>query len=138
MGLTHQRLTVKASHKSRKAVRVDFLIDSGAVYSLVPAKQLKSLGIKPYKSLDFALADGTIVTRSVGDAYFEYKGHGGAAPVIFGEGGDQPLLGATTLESLGLVLNPFQRDLHPMKLVLMRVGSIPATAAPPSRPCASP
>jgi hypothetical protein len=31
-------------------------------------------------------------------------------------------LGATTLERLGLVLNPFQRQLHPMKLVLMRMS----------------
>ena len=118
MGLTHQRLTVKASRKSRKAITVDFLIDSGAVYSLVPGKRLKSIGIRPYKKLDFTLADGSVVTRQVGDAYFEYRGDGGAAPVIFGENGDQPLLGATTLESLGLVLNPFDRELHPMKLIL--------------------
>lgn len=121
MGLTHQRLTVKPSRKSRKAIAVELLIDSGAIHSLVPGKQLKSLGIGPYKTLDFALADGSIVTRKVGDAYFEYRGNGGAAPVIFGEDHDQPLLGATTLESLGLVLNPFQRELHPMKLVLMRL-----------------
>ena len=119
MGLTHQRLTVKSSRKARKSIHVDFLIDSGAVYSLVPAKQLKSLGIDPYKTLDFTLADGTTMTREVGDAYFEYRGQGGAAPVIFGEDGDQPLLGATTLESIGLALNPFQRELYPMKLVLM-------------------
>jgi clan AA aspartic protease len=120
MGLTHQRLIVKSSRKSRKSVAVDFLIDSGAVYSLVPEKKLKAIGIKPYKKLDFTLADGSVVTREVGDAYFEFRGDGGAAPVIFGEDRDQPLLGATTLESLGLVLNPFQRELHPMKLVLMR------------------
>jgi clan AA aspartic protease len=120
MGLTHQRLTVKSTRTSRKAVQVDFLIDSGAVYSLVSAALLKSIGVKPYKTLSFTLADGSTVTRKVGDAYFEYRGDGGAAPVIFGQNGDQPLLGATTLESLGLVLNPFQRDLHPMKLVLMR------------------
>jgi len=120
MGVTHERLTVKPSRKSRKAIAVDFLIDSGAVYSLVPAERLKSLGIAPYKKLDFTLADGTVVTRQVGDAYFEYRGDGGAAPVIFGQEGDQPLLGATTLGNLGLVLDPFHRKLHPMKLVLMR------------------
>lgn len=27
----------------------------------------------------------------------------------------EPLLGATTRESLGLVLNPFKRELHPMR-----------------------
>ena len=119
MGLTHQRLAVKSSRKARKTINVKFLIDSGAVYSLVPAKQLRSLGMEPYKTMEFAFADGTTVTRQVGDAYFEYRGQGGAAPVIFGESGDQPLLGATTLESLGLALNPFQRELYPMKLVLM-------------------
>ena len=123
MGLTTKKLAVKASRNSRKSIAVDFLIDSGAVYSLVPGKRLRSLGIHPYKKLEFALADGSIVTRRVGDAYFEFRGEGGAAPVIFGEEGDQPLLGATTLESLGLVLNPFQRELHPMKLVLMRAAS---------------
>jgi predicted aspartyl protease len=121
MGLTHQTLMVKATRKSRRAVTIEFLVDSGAVYSLVPAKRLKAIGIKPYKTLDFALADGSIMSRKVGDAYFEYRGDGGAAPVIFGEDGDQPLLGATTLESLALVLNPFRRELHRMKLMLMRL-----------------
>ncbi len=122
MGLTHQRLTVKSSRKGRKAIAVDFLIDSGAVYSLVAGERLRSIGIRPYKTLHFTLADGSTVTREVGDAYFEYRGDGGAAPVIFGQDGDQPLLGATTLESLGLVLDPFHRQLHPMKLVLMRAS----------------
>ena len=119
MGLTHQKLTVKASRKARKAVTVIFLVDSGAVYSLVRGKLLRSLGIKPYRTLDFTLADGTTVTRKVGDAYFEYHGTGAPAPVIFGENGDQSLLGATTLEALGLMLDPFHRELHPMKLLLM-------------------
>ena len=43
----------------------------------------------------------------------------GAAPVIFGEEGDEPLLGATTLESLGLVLDPFKRRLIPMRMLLV-------------------
>jgi predicted aspartyl protease len=122
MVLTHQRFTVKSSRAARKEIEVDFLIDSGVVFSLVPEKRLKALGIKPHRTLDFALADGTTLARKVGDAYFEYRGEGAAAPVIFGQEGDQPLLGATTLESLGLMLNPFQRELLPMKLVLMRTG----------------
>ena len=32
-------------------------------------------------------------------------------------GDDQALLGAVTLENLGLVLNPFSRTLHPMRLL---------------------
>ncbi len=120
VGLTHKSLLVKETRRSQSGREVEFLIDSGAIHSLAPSKVLKELGIEPYKELKFVLADGTTVTRQVGDAYFEYNGYGGAAPVIFGEEGDEPLLGATTLESLGLVLNPLRRELYPMRLMLAR------------------
>src|SRR5438034_1057895 len=130
MGLTNQKLLVKESRRARRKAAVNFLIDSGAVYSLVPATTLKRLGIRPHRSVDFSLADGTIISRRVGDAYFELQGEGGAAPVIFGEKGDEPLLGATTLESLGLVLDPFKRRLIPMRM-LLACGRAPP--APPPR-----
>jgi len=118
MALTTQKLVVKESHRTRRKAIIKFLIDSGAVYSLVPAAALKKLGIRPHRKVDFSLADGTTITRQVGDAYFEFQGTGGAAPVIFGEPGDEPLLGATTLESIGLVLDPFKRRLIPMRMLL--------------------
>lgn len=119
MGATRKRLFVKESQKSRRRIEVQFLIDSGAIYSVVPSKQLKILGLKPYKNVEFVLADGTKISRKVGDAYFEFRGEGGAAPVIFGEENDEALLGVTTLESLGLVLDPFKRELYPMRMLLM-------------------
>src|SRR5437588_12318598 len=118
MALTKQKLAVKESHRARRKANVSFLIDSGAVYSLVPSETLKKLGVRPHRTVDFALADGTTISRRVGDAYFEFQGEGGAAPVIFGEKGDEPLLGATTLESIGLVLDPFKRKLIPMRMLL--------------------
>jgi hypothetical protein len=42
----------------------------------------------------------------------------GATPVILGEPGDEALLGAITLEILGFVLNPFNRSLQPMRIML--------------------
>jgi predicted aspartyl protease len=76
MGLTIKKFSVKSSYRSRERIEVDFMIDSGAVYSLVPKGELEKLGIAPYKKLDFFLADGTKITRQVGDAYFEYAGEG--------------------------------------------------------------
>ena len=116
MGLTNQRLIVRENRRARRRANVDFLIDSGAVYSLVPATTLRKLGVQPHRTVVFPLADGRTITRRVGDAYFEFQG--AAAPVIFGEPGDEPLLGETTLESLGLVLDPFKRRQIPMRLML--------------------
>lgn len=118
MGITNAILTVKEHRKSEKVAEVNFLIDSGAVYSLVPGKILDQLDIEPYKEMSFSLADGTTLKRKVCSAYFEFEGEGGPAPVVYGEEGDEPLLGATTLESLGLVLNPFTRTLHPMRMLM--------------------
>lgn len=119
MGLTIKKFIVKPSYAAPEKIVVDFMIDSGAVYSLVPTTELKKLGIEPYKSMDFFLADGTKITRRVGDAYFEYDGEGGSAPVVFGEEGDEPLLGATALESCGLVLNPYKREIYPMRMLML-------------------
>jgi clan AA aspartic protease len=118
VGLTTQALIVRPTRRSKRKVTVKFLVDSGAVYSLVPARILRKLGLRPYREVTFSLTDGTTVTRMVGDAYFEIDGNLGPVPVIFGEEGDEPLLGATTLESLGLVLDPFKRRLIPMRMVL--------------------
>ena len=122
MGITTAILKVREHRKSEKFAEVNFLVDSGAVYSLVPGKILDQLEIEPYKEMSFSLADGTILKRRVCSAYFEYEGEGGPAPVVYGEEGDEPLLGATTLESLGLVLNPFSRTLHPMRMLMAKLN----------------
>lgn len=118
MGVTNVILTVREHRKSEKFADIEFLVDSGAVYSLVPGKILDALEIEPYKEMSFSLADGTTVKRKISSAYFEFEGEGGPAPVIYGEDGDTALLGVTTLESIGLVLNPFTRTLHPMRMLL--------------------
>jgi len=121
MGITTAILTVREHRKATKSAEVEFLVDSGAVYSLVPGKILDELDIEPYKEMSFSLADGTSIKRKISSAYFEFEGEGGPAPVIYGEEGDTPLLGATTLESIGLVLNPFSRTLHPMRMLMAKL-----------------
>ena len=123
MGTTTVEVIVKKTHNAKTSRIVEFLVDSGAVYSVVQSVILKQVGCKPYREKSFFLADGSKVTRRIGDAFFEYKGVGGPAPVIFGEKHDRNLLGVTTLEALELVLDPFRGDLRPMTMNLM--GAVP-------------
>ena len=118
MGLTFVEIDVGNPANPEVTERVEFLIDSGAVHSLVPAAVLDRLGIGILDSQDFRLADGTKVTRRKGGALFRYDSRVGVADVIFGEDGDSNLLGATTLESLGLSLDPLRRELRPLPMVL--------------------
>jgi len=118
MGLTTLTLEVAAPHATERRERVEFLVDSGAVYSFVPRPVLERLGISPHDRQRFRLADGSTIERDRGDAVFFYAGRRGAAPVIFAEPGDATLLGAVTLESLGLVLDAIRRDLVPLPMVI--------------------
>ncbi|HEX4000517.1 MAG TPA: retroviral-like aspartic protease family protein [Pirellulales bacterium] len=102
----------------KKRATVAFLVDSGAVYTLLPEKDWKAIGLKPKRMMTFTLADGTKVERAISECHISLPQGDRHTPVILGEAGDEPLLGAVTLEILGLVLNPFNRSLHPMRAML--------------------
>ena len=66
----------------------------------------------------FTLADGTAIEREISECHIRLPQGDGHTPVVLGEAGDEPLLGVVTLEILGLVLNPFTRQLQPMRALL--------------------
>jgi clan AA aspartic protease len=120
MGLPFLEIDVANPAKPDKTKSVEFLIDSGAVYSVVPTAILESLGIKPVAQETFRLANGSKIVRKKGVALFKYQNKIGGADVIFGEEGDSLLLGAFTLEALALALDPLKRELKPLPMILAR------------------
>ena len=115
MGVTY---VIARIGKGEKARDVELLVDSGATYTLLPEKIWKDLGLKPMAEMTFMLANGEPAKRKISEVWFEYEGMKGTTRVILGEGSDEALLGAFTLEMLGLVLNPFSRELIPMRMML--------------------
>lgn len=118
MGLTTLEIEVGNPANPEVTHKIDFLIDSGAIYSVVPTPILKKLGISPLTEQQFRLADGSKIVRKKGGALFKYGDQIGVADVIFGEEGDSVLLGSFTLEALGLVLDPLRRELKPLPMIL--------------------
>ena len=118
MGLTTLKIGIANVADPDRVRALDFLVDSGAIYSVVPAEVLAELGIKPITTQEFRLADGSAISRRKGGAVFRYGDRVGTADVIFGEEGDQVLLGAFTLEALGLGLDPLRRELLPLPMIL--------------------
>ncbi len=118
MGLTVLEIEVGNPAHPETTEKLEFLIDSGAIYSVVPSKILEKLCIKPISEQIFRLADGTKIVRKKGIALFKYGERIGGADVIFGEEGDSILLGTFTLEALGLSLDPLRRELKPLPMIL--------------------
>ena len=121
MGLTFIDGIVRVPGRKHRGKRVRFLVDSGAVYLVLRRNEWKVLGLKPERELEFVLADGSAMPRHVSDCTFELAGSRATSPVVLGETEDEALLGAVTLETLGLMLNPLSRTLQPMRMVLAGV-----------------
>ena len=117
MGVTY--LTAPVTGPTGISTEVEFLIDSGAQYTLLPCDTWKDLKLEPIRTHSFRLADGTPIERELSQCQIQLSGDVMYTPVILGEPDDpQALLGAITLEEFGLMLNPFKRELVPMKMVL--------------------
>lgn len=112
------KLIVRNPLKPGKKVEGEFLVDSGAHYTVIPSKFVKKLGLKPSFKQEFVLADGRTVKRFIGSAMVNFQGRELSVPVVLGETNDDSLLGVTTLESFGLMLDPFKRRIYPSKLML--------------------
>lgn len=122
VGITFTSAAISNPRSSVDAptVTLDLLVDTGAIYSVVPGSILAALGIEPFEIETFGLADGTKQTYPVGEAFFGLEERRGTSKVVFAPEGVTPLLGAFTLESLGLMVNPVTRELLPMRLFLTR------------------
>jgi aspartyl protease family protein len=118
MGLTHIKVRIANPARPRQTLELTFLVDSGAVYSVIPATLLRKIGVKAHSRRMFILADGSEISRRIGDVLFRLDGRQGAAPVIFGEKDDRTLLGTVSLEALGVVLDPMKRELRPLPMIL--------------------
>jgi len=97
---------------------VEFLVDTGANYTLLPQKIWRKIGLKPDSSETFRLADGTAIERKMSECLVTYDGRQRHTPVVLGEKEDQALFGVITLEEFGLVVNPFTRKIQPMRMML--------------------
>lgn len=121
MGVTRVQAVISNLADPSRRGEIEWMVDSGAVYTVAPARTLASLDIAPHSERTFILADGRQVTWPVGDAGFAIGSRQGASVVVFGQDDSPALLGVATLEELGLGLDPVRRELIPVPLPLFRV-----------------
>lgn len=97
---------------------LEVLVDTGALYSMVPGNLLHQLGVEPLARRAFRTADGRSMERPLADVLLFYDGEQGATRVIFGEPSDVAVLGLHALETLGLEVDPVNKKLRPTTLFL--------------------
>ncbi len=119
MGKIDVTLKIQNIDKPGKVYEGDFLVDTGAKYTVLPENVWKALDLKPERNQKFSLADGSTVQRPVSSAYIKYGSIQAPSTVILGKKKDSQLLGVFTLEAMGLTISPFTREIYPDKLMTL-------------------
>ncbi len=123
MGVTYVHAKLRRPDGRGSTRNVRFLVDSGAIYSVLPEETWRAMRLRPERQVEFTLADGTAIQRGVSECRFEIWGKAATSPVVLGEEHDGALLGVVTLETLGFMLNPSTREILPMRMALSRLSN---------------
>ena len=112
---------VMVAHPTDPALRedVELLVDTGATLTWVPKDVLERLGVPRVGRREFLVADGRTVERDIAGAVLGLNGEKAVVTVVLAEPGDNGLLGATALESLGFAVDPVSQKLIPRTLLAM-------------------
>jgi len=121
MGTFHISCNIENHRDRTKAIRIPkLLVDTGSEHTWVPTTTLEKIGVvREKKDVRFIMANGEVVTRSVGFAILRVGKNFTIDEVVFAEPGDLALLGARTLEGLNLTVDSARRK-------LVAAGPVPA------------
>ena len=103
IGPDGQRLTIEA------------LVDTGSTFTSLPRSILADLGVEPRRDVRLRLADGTSHVQQLGRVLVQLDGVEELTFVVFGEPDSTPTIGAVTLETLLLGVDPAGQRLVPVE-----------------------
>jgi predicted aspartyl protease len=96
----------------RAAVVPHLLVDTGSEFTWLPSEVLERIGIEPVKKdLQIQMANGQIVTRSVGFAILFVSEFFTTDEVVFAQKGDMALLGSRAMEGMNVQVDARRKRL---------------------------
>lgn len=117
MGEIRADLKLWSDDESRSIDLRNSMVDTGATYSLVPRAVLEDLGVQPTGKAYAELADGRVIEYDRGATLVSINGDTAVTPVLFGQEGEEPLIGVVTLEELALAADPVGQQLVPVRFI---------------------
>ena len=119
MGMFEVQIRIANLEKPELPAELSLVVDPGATLSWIPRQILQGLGIEPLSRLPFSPADGRDLQRDSGGVLLNIDGRQALVPVAIGESGESALLGATALETLGMIVDPVEKKLIPCNLLAL-------------------
>jgi len=94
---------------------VEALADTGSTFTTLPSALLERLGVQPHRTIRLRLADGRVQERPVGRVHAQLNGVDDEILCVFGTEDSVPTIGAHTLETFLLGVDPDRHRLVPVE-----------------------
>ena len=120
MGATHVTVAIRNPADPQRVWEGLFLVDTGATDCLGPRRHLESIGLAPEGQRIYGLADGSELRFDIAVARIEFMGEFVGGTVVFGDDHAEPLLGVTSLESVGIEVDPHNQTLTRLPATRLR------------------
>ena len=120
MGLIRVPVSLRTLEGNGESYSADFLVDTGSTDTLVPASELRRLGVRVIDRRRYELADGGVREYEIGLARVELLDEMTAGRIVFGPDDAEPLLGMVMLESLGFTIDPVTQMLKRLPLLPLK------------------
>ena len=98
---------------------VEALVDTGASHTVLPSSLLRQLGVVPFRTVLHRIADGSRISRDIGETKLRVNRLEATRIVAFGDDNIPPLMGADTLQGILLVVDPVGERLVPTDALLL-------------------
>ena len=109
-----------------RAEEIEVWVNTGASYSWIARPRLEALGIRPTRRMAFRTIETRSIEQELAAVLVKVDGYTGGDTLVLAEPGDAEVLGAHTLESLGLTVDPVNKELVPT-VGLALLGSVAGT-----------
>jgi predicted aspartyl protease len=113
MGTFATKFKVWNHSKPESAQELEALVDTGAAFNWISRARLESLGLNASRRMSFRTIDGRVMERDMTAIYIASAGYSAPDMVVMAEPGEMEVLGAHSIEGLGLAADPVQKRLTP-------------------------
>ena len=122
MGTFKSKLRVWNPAQPEKAEELEVLVDTGAAFSWVSRTRLERLGVAPSRRMPFRTIDGRVLERELAIVHIGTNGYVAPELVVMAEPGEMEVIGAHSIEGLGMAADPVQKKLVPTIMLAVAAG----------------
>ena len=119
MGTFSTKLRVWNLADPSNVEELDAFVDTGAAFSWISRARLQRLGVGPTRRMPFRTIDGRVLERDLATVYVATDGYSVLGVVVMAEPGEMEVMGAHTIEGLGLAADPVQKKLVPTVMLAL-------------------